>query len=129
MSSQTKKFRRIGIILTILSFLLCFAPAAIYIVMGYATSTLVVEKVGLTCLIGLSIILSFICLVAKTTFRSSIWLSLIGLWLVLDNIVGMIIIVAVTQVFDELVVAPLARHFRAKAKINKEIDKRCLPNP
>ena len=123
-SNYTKKITKAAVILTILSFLLCFGPCFFYIAKGLAGGALIAEKVGLVCTIFISLIMSMICLIRKTTFKSSLWLTCIGLWLVLDSIVGMLIITAICQTVDELIVAPLARHFRTKAHINREFDKR-----
>ena len=123
-SDYTKKTRMIAAILTIMSIFLCIGPAMFYTgsaLLGGAATT---AKVGLVFTVFLSIVLSMICLVKRTLLRSSTWLLCIGLWLCLENIVGMLMITAACQVTDELIVAPLARRFREKARTNFEIDKR-----
>lgn len=132
MAKKTKYTKRtilIAVILTALSFLLCFGPCVFYISTSLLAGTaLVAEKAGLVLTIFISLVMSMICLFRKTAFKSSLWIICIGLWLCLDSIVGMIIITAFCQTIDELVISPLARHFRSKALIAKEIDKRCLLN-
>lgn len=127
MTKRTKKITVAAIILTLVSFALCFGPAFFYVGAGLLGGAATVQKVGLIFTCFFSIIISFICFIRKTVFKSSVWLLAIGLWLCLDNIIGMIIITAVCQTVDELIIAPLASHFRSKAHINREIDKRNIP--
>lgn len=126
-SNYTKKARKIAIFLTILSVLLCLGPAFFYTgaaLLGGAATT---AKVGLVFTVFVSLVMSMVCFVRKTILKSSTWLLCIGIWLCLDSIVGMLIITAICQVVDELIVAPLARRFREKARTNAEIDKRLTP--
>lgn len=123
-SKYTKNVRYVAALLTVASLMLCFGPAIWYVGSALLSDAAVVHKVALTFTCTVSVIMSLICLMRKTAFKSSVWLMLIGLWLCLDNIVGMIIITAVCQTVDELVVSPFAKYFREKAHISSEIDKR-----
>ena len=124
-SKYTKGVTLAAVILTLASFSLCFGPCVFYIGAGLLSGALAVEKVALTFTVFLSIIISMICLLRKTAFKSSLWLICIGLWLTLDNIAPMLILTAICQTVDELIIAPLSRYYREKAHIAKEIDKRC----
>lgn len=125
MNKRTKHFLCAAIILTILSVLLTIGPAAFFLVKGFIAADVVVEKVALTMSIFVAIIGSLICLISRTIgFRSRIWIILLALFFVLDEFLLLIMVFAITQILDELVVAPLARHFRSKFSINREIDKR-----
>lgn len=123
-SKYTKTVRYIAALLTLVSFVLCFGPAIWYVGSALLSDAAIVHKVALTFTCTISVIMSLICLIRKTAFKSSIWLMLIGLWLCLDNIMGMIIITAICQTLDELIVAPFAKYMREKAHISSEIDKR-----
>lgn len=125
MNKRTKHFLCAAIILTILSVLLTIGPAAFFLVKGFIAADVVVEKVALTMSIFVAVIGSLICLISRTVgFRSRIWIILLALFFVLDEFLLLIMVFAITQILDELVVAPLARHFRSKFSINREIDKR-----
>ena len=123
-SKITKKYARLALIFGILSFLCVFAPLLFYVGAGFLAGTAVVEKVVLGCAVFLAIFLSALCAINKWTFRSKIFIIILALYLVIDKFIVMILVFAITQVFDELVISPLARRFRAKASINAEIDKR-----
>ena len=132
MAKKTKYTKRViiaAVLLTILSFTLCFGPCIYYVGAGLLSGAVVAKKVALTMTIFFSFVMSMICVLRKTAFRSSLWIVCIGLWLCLDSIIPMLIITAICQTTDELIIAPLARHFRNKAHISKEIDKRCQLNP
>ena len=53
-----------------------------------------------------------------------IWVFLLAIMICVDSFGTMIIIFAVTQIADELIFAPIAKHFRSKFSINKSIDLR-----
>ena len=110
---------------TLFSLILTWGPIIIYTVMAYQTaSASVTDKVALTSLLSVGVIMSIVCLINKYTLRCRTWLVLIGLWLCLDSVLGCILVIAITQCIDELIVQPIAKSYRNKLTINKEIDKR-----
>ena len=111
--------------MSFLSFALTWGPISTYTIIALrnAKST-TSEKVSLMCLITVGVILSLVCLINKYSLRCRTWLILIGLWACLDSILGTIMVIAITQCLDELIVAPAARHYRRRLAINKEIDRR-----
>lgn len=127
-SERTKRTCAAHRALSLLSILLCLGPCAVFIVKAFASSALTVEKVSLTFTVFVSIIISAVCLIRKTFFKSSIWLILIGLWICLDDISLMIVITAICQTIDELVVSPLCSCYKTKVQIAKELDRRCKTN-
>lgn len=54
---------------------------------------------------------------------------MIGLYVAVDNIIPLLIMLAVTTIIDEFILTPLARHYKAKYTINKEIDNRMSNEP
>lgn len=125
MTQRTKKYLWAAIILTTLSILLSVGPALIFTVQGFMYSNLVVEKVALTGALTVAIIGSMMSLLSRVfQFRSRIWLILLALFFILDHFTVIILTLAITQILDELVFAPIAKHCRSKYSINREIDKR-----
>lgn len=125
MNTRTKKMLIAAVILTALSAMLSIGPLIVYAVKSFTENSATTgEKCILMSMICVGVILSLICVINKYTPRCRIWLILIGFYVCLDNIIGCILIIACTQILDELVVHPLARSFRAKYTINKEMDKR-----
>jgi len=125
-SKTTKKFATLAIIFTILSFLLLVGPTLFYVIAGLTTATLTIQKVALVSTVAVSLLLTMLCAVNKWVFRSKIWLIVLALFFVIDKFLVMILIFGITQILDELVVSPLARYFRNKTSINREIDKRMM---
>ena len=123
-SDVTKKYVRLAIIFTIISILLFIGPACYFVISGFLTATLVVQKVALTATVALALILTAFCAINKWLFRSKVWIIVLVLYFVLDHFLVMILVFAITQILDELIISPLARHFRHAAGINHQMDKR-----
>lgn len=122
---RTKRFKCLAFWFTIASVLCTILPAMVFTVEGLLLSELAVQKTALVCAVFVSIVGSLYCLISKKfTFRSKIWIFLLAIHFSLNNIERVIIVFAITQIADELILAPLARHFRSKYSINKEIDER-----
>ena len=122
-SIQTKKCRRIVIILTILSALFMIAPAVVYIAIGFATAG---EAAGLV-LSGLAALTVFVCLLCislKHIPRTLPWIVMLGLFTLVNNHLLMVVIFAATQIIDEIVISPLLSHYKTAFISNKTIDKR-----
>lgn len=120
----TKKYHIAAIILLVVSILLNVAPLATYVMLGLTSGAVIVEKVALTSTIFVVLIMSCVAWMNKTVMRSRIWLIMLGLFFCLDSIATPLIIIAVTQVVDELIVCPLRARYKNRYTINKEIDKR-----
>ena len=123
-SDITKKSKSLYIAFSTVSFLLTFGPLIYFICLGYANSNLTQEKVALTVTIVFALVLTIINVLFKYSIRSTIWLILLGIYVCIDNIVPLLIMLAVGSILDEFLVTPLAKMFKSKYKINKEIDKR-----
>ena len=123
-SETTKRNKILYWIFNILSFIVLIVPVVVYVIKGYIEADLTVEKVGLTCTIMISIILVAINFIFKYHIRSTLWILLLGVYICLDNILLMIILIAVGTILDEFLLTPLKKSFKNKYTINKEIDKR-----
>lgn len=123
-SKATKKYGRLALLFTLLSIAALLGPLTYYVIVGFAAATLVIEKVALTSAIVVAGIITIVCAMNKWVFRSKIWLIVLALYFVVNNFIVMIMIFALTQTADELILTPLAKHYRAKKSINYEIDKR-----
>lgn len=121
---MTSRYRLYTWIFTILSLLLNICPLAVYTIKAMFESDLVREKVALTMTVFIVLILSIVCWVNKLVLRSRLWIILIGVYFCLGEILTPLIIIAICQILDELIVHPLKKHYKNKYVINKEIDKR-----
>lgn len=123
-SRNTKKNLTWCVILTILSCLLWLAPIGIFGFLALMEGTLLYQKVSLAVTVFIVLIMTLISLTSKIALRSRLWILLLGIYICLQNIMTPIIVFAVCQILDELVVTPLKDHFKRKYQINKEIDGR-----
>lgn len=122
-SPTTKKYKRLALIMGLISILLLITPIGYYTTMAFIAGT-VVEKVSLGALATLAVIMVAINALLKLHLRSPLWIMLVGVYLVLDYILPLILIIAITTIADELIFTPLRKRFKNKALINGEIDKR-----
>lgn len=123
-TATTKKYKTLYIIFTALSILATVLPLSIYIIKGYAEADVVSEKVCLTCTILLTLILTIMNIIFKYKLRSIIWILLLGIYVCIENILALIILIAILSILDEFIFTPLKNSFKNKYVINKEMDKR-----
>lgn len=121
---MTKKYRTQYIIFAILSLLLNVLPLAVYTLKAVFESTVVYQKVALVSTVFIVLIMTAVSLVNKITLKSRLWIVLIGLYICLDHIMTPLILIAVCQTLDELIISPLKRSSKNKLVINKQIDAR-----
>ena len=123
---MTKKYKNNYILCRTLSILMTLIPLVIYTIKGFCEGT-PASKVTLGVCFTTALILTIINVVFKYHMRSTIWILMIGLYVAVDNIIPLLIILAITTILDEFILTPLSRHYKAKYTINKEIDER-IPN-
>ena len=123
--TRTKRMGIAACILTLLSIILSIGPLIVYSVIAFNNAgATTVEKVTLMSLISVGTILSLVCLINKYTPRCRLWLILIGLYVCLDQFIGCVLVMAITQCVDELIICPLSKYYKNKFRINREIDRR-----
>lgn len=123
MSQTTKKYKTLSVVFLILSIIVTVFPIAFYTIKAFAEGS-TTDKLSLGLFATLSIVLCVVNLMFKLHLRSTIWLLVIGIYIAIEAIMPLLIMVAAGTITDELVLTPLYKHFKAKATINKEIDKR-----
>lgn len=122
--NATRKYRKLSFLFGSISVLLNIAPFTIYAFIALVDSALIYQKIALSMTVLVVAILSLVALVNKVAMKSRLWIVLVGIYVCLGEIITPLIIIAVCQVLDELIVSPLHKNFRNKKIINKEIDKR-----
>ena len=123
MSEITKKYKMKYMITKALSIALTFGPLIAYVLIGFSGAE-PTRRVLLSLSTISAIIMTFVSVVFKFHLRSVIFIIMLGIHCCVDNITGLITIMAATTMLDELVVTPLCKHYKNKVSINKEIDKR-----
>jgi len=122
--NATRKYRKLSFLFGSISVLLNIAPFTIYAFIALVDSALIYQKIALSMTVLVVAILSLVALVNKVAMKSRLWIILVGIYVCLGEIITPLIIIAVCQVLDELIVSPLHKNFKNKKIINKEIDKR-----
>ena len=123
MSKETRKYTNLSILFLALSILVLVAPLAYYSIVGFIEGE-TTEKFTLGLTFVIAAILFVINILFKFHIRSTIWVLVLGIYFCLDNILPLIFMVAVGNILDEFLFTPLHKHYKSKASINKEIDKR-----
>lgn len=122
-SNITKSYRKKYWTCTILSWVLTFVPLIVFVIWGFIEGT-PHRKLALGGLMVIAAILVVLNVLMKLSLRCIPWILLIGIYICLKEITVLLIVMALTTVLDELVLEPLAKSFKNKLTINKEIDKR-----
>lgn len=123
MSEVTKKYKTQYTIAKILSILLNVGPLLYYGILGFSVAEPTKRVVLSLTAIG-AIIFTLISVTFKLHIRSTMFLLMLGIHCCIDNITGLIIVMAATTLLDELVTMPMCKYCKSKYSINKEIDKR-----
>ena len=121
---MTRYYKRLFWFWSFFSILLNIGPVFYYVIKSYLESDLTHEKVALSMIVMVVLIMTAITIINKHALRSRIWLLLIGMYLCLDNIIEPLIVIASCQVFDEIIASPSRENVRQKLTINKQIDLR-----
>lgn len=132
-TERTIKCKKLGILFTILSWLLCFGLAVGFVIAfvamngsgGGENSATMEEKFGTIIYgFGLSLIpMLVLAIIVKDKIRPTVWMIdiilanyLFGSW--------MMYIVFAIWIIDQYVIGPLGKHYKQLYTINKEIDRR-----
>lgn len=121
---MTSKYRKLFWLFLVVSLLLNILPITVYTIKAVVEADLIHEKIGLTMTVFAVLIMTIVSFVNKVTLRSRLWIILIGIYICLNNILTPLIVIACSQILDELVVSPLKHSVKDKLVINKQIDRR-----
>lgn len=122
---MTKKYKKRAKILSILSFIVLFVPLIVYVVMAFASGDITVsKKVVLGFSLIFALVLTVINALTKFRIRSTIWIVLLGIYYCLNNILPLLLMIAIGTITDEFILSPLQKKYKRLYEINNEIDKR-----
>lgn len=119
----TKKYTKLYRLYFSLSIILLVAPILAYAIMGFVDGS-AREKFRLGMTLIVAGILTLVNLIFKFHIRSVIWIVVLGIYFCVDNIAPLLLTVSISTILDEFILTPLYKKYRAKSKINREIDKR-----
>lgn len=122
-SNITKKYTMLYRLFLSLSIILLVAPILVYAIIGFIEGD-AKEKFTLGVTFVVATILVLINVIFKFHVRSVMWIIVLGIYFCIENMIPLLLIIAISTIIDEFVLTPLYKKYRAKAKINREIDKR-----
>lgn len=123
MSEVTRKYQRLYLLFFSLSMMILTVPVVVYVIIAFVQGE-VHEKLTLGTTVVIALILTVINMLCKFHIRSILWIVVLGIYFCIDNILPLLLMVAIGTILDEFVLTPLYKKYKAKATINKEIDKR-----
>lgn len=123
MTDITKKYKKAANTLSIVSWALTFVPIIVYVIVAFANGT-PAQKLTLGISVIIAGMLVAVNFMMKLNLRSTIWVLMLGVYVCLKNILPLLLIIAISTIIDEMIISPLAKSYKNKYVINKEIDKR-----
>ena len=123
MNNVTKKYKIYTILLTILSFILLVVPIVVFSILAFINGE-PHEKLTLGCALTVSLILVLINALFKYHIRSTLWIAILGIYYCMDNILPLLLIIAISTILDEFVITPLKKKYKLQYTINNQFDKR-----
>lgn len=120
---MTKRYKNLKNLFLSLSLIATFVPVGFYTIKAFIEGA-PVEKFSMGIFFIVAVIFTAINILFRKHFRSVIWLIMLGIYICLDNIMTLLIMVAICTILDEFIFTPLYRKFKGLYIINKEIDKR-----
>lgn len=124
MSERTRKYRAALMFTTLISYLLCYGPTFYYIIQALNAEKATGAKAVLLSCVSVGAIISIVCVINKTAPRCRFLIILAGIAVAMETIDAIVIVLAITQATDELIVDPIKSHLKTVYKINREIDRR-----
>lgn len=122
-SGITNKYKRLYIFYKCLSFIILVVPLIVYATKGFIDGT-ASEKFTLGMTITVALLLVAFNILFKYHIRSTIWIVVLGIYFAVENILPLLLCVAIGTILDEFVLTPLYKSYKNKFTINREIDKR-----
>lgn len=120
---MTKQYRGAKWIFWFLSFLCNFGLVIAFFIYGMATATEITRYS--MCLAGIvGMIVALTSTILKRHWRTPLVIMLGTMYFVAQNFAIVLITIGVAIMLDELFFTPAYKHFKNKAMINHEIDKR-----
>lgn len=124
-STWTKKFRRTKRLLWLVSLLLNILPLGVYFIRAFVIGE-PHHKAALSMIVIAAIVFTVINIARNIAYRSSLWLLLLGIYFVIENIVPLILLMAFCTIADELIVTPLYRKYTRYTDASKVDDMKGL---
>lgn len=123
-SKQTKNALLILWILKIIDFAILSIPITVYLIKNLGTSQNNSGKIACVSVLAIAAILGIFNVILQKHLRCIIWIILLGIMIINQNILPLVIMIAVGSIVDELILLPLISYFKTAYISNKQIDRR-----
>ena len=123
-SEYSKNLRAKVICLRIIDYLLLFFPIIFYFIVALIGDGVIVKKITLISTFVIALILTLFNIIAKRHLRSVIWIMIIGIYICVDNILPLILFIAVASILDEFLFSPLINRYHTKYLASISYDER-----
>lgn len=122
---MTTKYKRLYHLFALLSFLATVGPLGYFLVLAVVSGEVgTAKKVTLAFTVIACAFLVLVNAIKKYRLRSPFFILLIGLQACLNSLATLFIVLAASTILDEFVLSPLKRKYRAKYRLNREMDNR-----
>lgn len=109
---ETKKLKKRMYIFLALSILLTYVPIIVFFFIGFSKST-TVQKVSLSGVCITAIVLGILSVFKyKSMLKSVIWVVLVGLCIVIENMAVPIIICGICDILSEMICTPIYKYYK-----------------
>lgn len=123
MASPTKKYKKLAKLFGFLSWAIILIPLIVFLGIAFVQGA-IVSKLILSMTTFAGIVIFSIGAIQKLRLRSPFWIVMSGISMCIAKITGILLLMGLFVVLDELVLSPLAKHYKSLYTINNEIDKR-----
>lgn len=129
MKNQSSKYKRNYWILEAISIALTVIPILYFLIDGFIKGNTSGKAVLCTTSL-IALVLGVINVVFKYHIRSTLWVTLIGIYYALDSslkssknaMLIVLIVLCATTMVDEFIICPLKKRYKEKYKMRKEIE-------
>lgn len=122
-SKMTKKYTTLSAIFFWLSLIVTLLPVLIGVIVGFVQGD-IHSRMILSITVVVAFLLFIVNVIFKYHIRSVLWILILGIYFCLDNMMPLLLVVAIGTIVDEFILTPLHKSFKNKKQINIEIDKR-----
>lgn len=120
--TKTQKYKQLYWIFRTLSIASVVVPLVVFIIMGYADGGIqTTQKVTLSFTVIAALVLTTISFLSKRHIRSTVFILLLGIYIVVQKMEVVLIVISACVMADEFIFTPIYKRYGSKLKIRKEI--------
>lgn len=125
-SEYTEKLKSKLFWLRFITFILLATPLFYFFVSCLSSGAESWKKVTLVMTALISLMLIGLNIILKFHLRSPLFFMLIGIHVIMDNVMVLLVLLAITSLLDEVFLTPWIKKVKTQLIANKEMDKRGL---